>query len=342
MGLLGDIFSAIDTKKRQVKGLLDDFGGTVDMGVRRFREDQQNLQNLFANAYPMAGDKTVLNSPQQIAQFQREAADKAGEMGLAGATAGKFVYPQGKALETAQRNAAKPIKEGGLGLPANNTPMDRAKAMGFDTDAYHGTNRQFDSFSNDMLGVKTGANSAKKAHFLAANPELSNGYVGLGHVNSTNIPVYEKLVNNKQAWQDFNNAATDADKWAVLERNGLNLSHGQVMPVSVNLGNARVKDYKGQGYRDTTFNDELKAAKRGKKDSVVFKNTYDPGPHEASNVMSDVYAIPDPKNIRSRFAAFDPARRNESDILGRASPELLKLLAGGTAGGLLGYNALKD
>lgn len=86
MGLLGDIYSAIDTKKRQVKGLLDDFGGTVDMGVRRFREDQQNLQNLFANAYPMAGDKTVLNSPQQIAQFQREAADKAGEMGLAGAT----------------------------------------------------------------------------------------------------------------------------------------------------------------------------------------------------------------------------------------------------------------
>ena len=86
MGLLGDIYSAIDTKKRQVKGLLGDFGGTVDMGVRRFREDQQNLQNLFANAYPMAGDKTVLNSPQQIAQFQREAADKAGEMGLAGAT----------------------------------------------------------------------------------------------------------------------------------------------------------------------------------------------------------------------------------------------------------------
>ena len=84
MGLLGDIYSAIDTKKRQVKGLLDDFGGTVDMGVRRFREDQQNLQNLFANAYPMSGDKTVLNSPQQIAQFQREAANKAGEMGLAG------------------------------------------------------------------------------------------------------------------------------------------------------------------------------------------------------------------------------------------------------------------
>jgi len=86
MGLLGDIFSAIDTKKRQVRGLLDDFGGTVDMGVRRFREDQQGLQNLFANAYPMAGDKTVLNSPEQIAQFQREASDAAANMGMAAAT----------------------------------------------------------------------------------------------------------------------------------------------------------------------------------------------------------------------------------------------------------------
>ena len=27
-----------------------------------------------------------------------------------------------------------------LGLPENNTAQDRAKAMGFDTKAYHGTN----------------------------------------------------------------------------------------------------------------------------------------------------------------------------------------------------------
>lgn len=39
-----------------------------------------------------------------------------------------------QAHKTAQRNAALPISEGGLGLPADNTAMDRAKAMGYIVD----------------------------------------------------------------------------------------------------------------------------------------------------------------------------------------------------------------
>jgi hypothetical protein len=35
---------------------------------------------------------------------------------------------------TAQRNAALPVNQGGLGLPADNTSMDRARAMGWDID----------------------------------------------------------------------------------------------------------------------------------------------------------------------------------------------------------------
>jgi hypothetical protein len=51
-------------------------------------------------------------------------------------------YPQQEALDTAQRNAALPIEEGGLGLPKDNTPEMRAKAMGFDLEIpqYHATN----------------------------------------------------------------------------------------------------------------------------------------------------------------------------------------------------------
>ena len=541
MGLLGDIYSAIDTKKRQVKGLLDDFGGTVDMGVRRFREDQQGLQNLFANAYPMAGDKTVLNSPQQIAQFQGEAGDAAANMGLAGivspkvaaglntvknlpnddlfrqavantpgasvgddglrmmiqrnqmpeqsmspsvrggvfylpegaaqgkhystgksgyggnekivgetliqnplfvkgATGGKapeaaydqllgkgayqtmrtdalkaygtygssvsqkaasvrsfldkyapelsdeadyivnnskqgnqlayalqeaaagsavrkaghdvvlghskgksgpflsevfdlrersypnkfggsdvwdsfmerngqpvggllddakpFVYPQGKALETAQRNAAKPISEGGLGLPANNTAMDRAKAMGFDTDVYHGTpddaiarTRQF---KDSMLGKTTQVSDAKLGHFTTDNGSAASEYIWRG-------------------------GSTDG---------------GNVLPLKLagNRGTARLP---GE-WQPGRFDDSLMNAKANNLDGLNIEGTTTlgkPGNYQVTFA---------PKNIRSRFAAFDPARRNESDILGRASPELLKLLAASTAGGLLGYNALKD
>jgi len=46
-----------------------------------------------------------------------------------------------EALLTAQRNAAKPISEGGLGLRPDNTPMERAEAMGYEPkrEDYHGS-----------------------------------------------------------------------------------------------------------------------------------------------------------------------------------------------------------
>jgi hypothetical protein len=49
--------------------------------------------------------------------------------------------PQMEALRLAQKRAALPIERGGLGLPANNTPEQRAAAMGFDRDTYHGSLR---------------------------------------------------------------------------------------------------------------------------------------------------------------------------------------------------------
>ena len=44
------------------------------------------------------------------------------------------------------------------------------------------------------------------------------------------------------------------------------------------------------------------------------KQTYDPG-QKAYNELTDIYAIIDPSRIRSRFAAFDPARSKEADLL---------------------------
>jgi len=51
-------------------------------------------------------------------------------------------YPQQEALRLAQERAALPVEQGGLGLPKDNTAMDRAKAMGFDLNnpQYHATN----------------------------------------------------------------------------------------------------------------------------------------------------------------------------------------------------------
>ena len=52
--------------------------------------------------------------------------------------------------------------------------------------------------------------------------------------------------------------------------------------------------------------------------------------------------ITDPTQIRSRFAAFDPARRYESDLLGAADPRLLGAIGLGTAGALYKTNREKE
>jgi hypothetical protein len=49
--------------------------------------------------------------------------------------------------------------------------------------------------------------------------------------------------------------------------------------------------------------------------------------------QSTSYIQKDPALIRSRFAAFDPARIKEADLLGMADPRLLGLLGIGVGGG---------
>ena len=66
-----------------------------------------------------------------------------------------FVYPQDKALRLAQQRASLPPAQGGLGLPAGNTPEQRAAAMGFDVNnaLYHATDAPQD-FSSIMPSTR--------------------------------------------------------------------------------------------------------------------------------------------------------------------------------------------
>jgi hypothetical protein len=86
MGLLSEIYSASDGLKRRVRGLLDDPMGTLAQKAAQFQEDQRDTLNLQSNAYPRVGERTVLNSPEQIAGFKQQLASKAADMAMAGAT----------------------------------------------------------------------------------------------------------------------------------------------------------------------------------------------------------------------------------------------------------------
>jgi hypothetical protein len=93
---------------------------------------------------------------------------------------------------------------------------------------------------------------------------------------------------------------------------------GNVMPVSLRYEKPMVYDFGGSAYRDQTYSDLVDQAIAAGNDALIMKNTFDPGGGPAKLV--DVGVVFNPNQIRSRFAAFDPSRRNEPDILAGALP----------------------
>lgn len=109
-------------------------------------------------------------------------------------------------------------------------------------------------------------------------------------------------------------------------------SGSNVLPVALSYKNPMVYDFKGSAYREQTYSELMDEAIRKGHDSLILRNTFDPGAGKAELV--DVGVVFDPKQIRSRFAAFDPTRLKESDILAGSA-------ATGVAG-LLGSQMLPD
>jgi hypothetical protein len=93
---------------------------------------------------------------------------------------------------------------------------------------------------------------------------------------------------------------------------------GNVMPVALRYEKPMVYDFGGNPYRDQTYADLADQALAAGNDALIMKNTYDPG--GGPSKLIDVGVVFNPNQIRSRFASFDPLRRNEPDILAGALP----------------------
>jgi hypothetical protein len=93
---------------------------------------------------------------------------------------------------------------------------------------------------------------------------------------------------------------------------------GNVMPVALRYENPMVYDFKGQAYREQSYNDLVEEAKRKGHDALILKNTYDTGSGPAKLV--DVGVVFEPNQVRSTFASFDPTRTKEADILAGLLP----------------------
>jgi hypothetical protein len=244
------------------------------------------------------------------------------------------------------------------GLPMDEASrMARARELGFEIDAYHGTKAgSFDSFSQDKLGAATGAPSSRQAYFFASKPEVAETYAyspkspraqadyeakqakyeaaeqssadvqkRLGELfeQRDTLPEAEYVARwNAILADDVPRAEINRRMYDAIEQRSKwegtkdTFDDGSVMPVKLRMKNPLVKDYGGAEYRDETFNDLLRRAQAEGHDGAVFKNVYDAWKMYGGDAYTgDIYAVFDPKNIRSKFAAFDPSKSDSANLL---------------------------
>lgn len=226
-------------------------------------------------------------------------------------TVERVAAPQAEAMRLAQQRAALPIAQGGLGLPANNTPAQRATAMGFDADVYHGSKQDFNKFKDDQ------------PIFAAEDPEIARLYGSF---------IYPLKLRGKVL------EISDLGKDGAINRFPNNLAK------ELNIPRKELKDLRvpEQQFNDSSFLDKLEYLFNKRFGDPQFS---DIGEREMVNKlprygidrlkvtdMSDMggtqtqHMIPaGSENIRSRFAAFDPFRRNAATAaaMGVAAPDLL-------------------
>ena len=190
-----------------------------------------------------------------------------------------------KAQEIASKNA-----ETLLGLPKGNTAMDRAKAMGFDINnpLYHGTTSDITAFDPKKIGKNF--------------KEMSGG------IYSTTSP-FEA------------NQYTKFDPIYNLDKSG-----GNIIPLfakNKDVLDVNVNDIFVTKYLDKNIDKLVKKAELKNKKAIFAQPL-----QQRTELINEMYGLPssnfdninnyialDPSQYRSKFAAFDPARANEPDLL---------------------------
>lgn len=262
----------------------------------------RNLRDLFndpVNALEKTGDNTL----QTVRELPNDPAN------FLGVGVMKGIGPRYEAMEVARKNAVKM-----LGLPASNTAMDRAAAMGFDMPAAH-----FSRHGVDVPELDSGKFAT--APFDAVGTHVGPEAQVLNRFNNT--------VGYKVGNPNYANDELKGVTYPLMVRRGNQMvaPDGSVMsesPISMKFS-------EGADYGNLrASNEKLRGDIFSKFDSIPYVNEV-----ELPGAIS--YIVP-PKNLRSRFAAFDPARRHEADLLGRATPEMLGVT---TIGGLLGLEIMR-
>lgn len=236
--------------------------------------------------------------------------------------------PQDDALETARKNAVKM-----LGLPESNTAMDRARALGYldDVDGAYRGQHAAPTMADDVAAPAHELNKVYPDDIYSSNAAR---YYGDGADDARDAMVVRGL----QGLRNNPEAQTWAYR-AVPKSAPDNLQHGDWVTTS--------KQY-ALDHGEGALNGDFKIISRRvpAKTLVTDGNSiYEFGYDAAQRFADGPASIPIMRSgnpmhpERSRFAAFDPKRAKENDLLGRADPALLGLIGIGAAGGAYLYGS---
>jgi hypothetical protein len=253
--------------------------------------------------------------------------------------------PADDRLETARRNAVEM-----LGLPENNTPMDRARALGFTDNVYHGT-KNLEPIKNLIPGGANGAATTGDAYGLGVY--TSTDAIGDASSYGAQGGVLPLMIRRANHLMVDSPSAADLEKLSKFA--GEQLLPSDKARFAIGRETRQFKDVQdardffdnqranwnqfGAGYDrarpeavanpDGTFAVEftnfdapipitngedvqtlLKAVGWDNVPSLGYSgHTLDRGNGRLWDITTDT------SKLRSRFAAFDPARVNENDLL---------------------------
>jgi hypothetical protein len=196
--------------------------------------------------------------------------------------------------------------------------LARAKSLGFDTSKkqFHGTAESFSEFNPNLKGSGAGATSEGYGAYFSNKPEIASGYApNIEQKAGGNVvPVYLKkgtyinqtepvLKNDRALFEDIIKAAPDWEESIV--------NYGDENPkkaLKIALDSLMQNDRKIEALHDIA--------------NVMYQGSLDKWGEELSKrgIMgfSDpekgITVVPDPKNIRSIFANFDPEKASSRNI----------------------------
>lgn len=229
--------------------------------------------------------------------------------------------------------ASMPEDVGGLNMPLNNTAMQRAKALGFDTPSYHATigNPEYTAFEQldpllssrtpqtywDAIGVHSGTPQAAEDALYTAHDRM--GITDPNDIIPTGFHTYPLLIKGEKKYLHPEFKKMDFLKDKPEEQYFMDEPGGGDLDFLVEERYGDVDDlYEPSHYKKI-------------RNSIFKKHDVLPYRNEAEDVGSISY-ISHPKNVRSRFAAFNPWLKGSSDLL--ASHPAATLMATGGLSGL--------